>query len=74
MKTLSNHWVVGKMSNSREFYITIGKKETNLVEVSGMYMLYCMHRYLLGSFCYILFSDEVKKICEKQLESIFFHV
>ncbi|XP_073983942.1 vacuolar fusion protein CCZ1 isoform X1 [Rhodnius prolixus] len=52
VKTKTDHWVVGRMSNNRHFYITLERKKTNLVEV----------------------SEEVKKICEKQLKSIFFHL
>lgn len=53
VKTLSeSHWVVGKLSNAREFYVVIQHKNTNLTEI----------------------NDEVKKICETELKSIFFHV
>ncbi|KAK9503746.1 hypothetical protein O3M35_010243 [Rhynocoris fuscipes] len=52
VKTRFDHWVIGRMSNNRHFYITLERKKTNLVEV----------------------SEEVKKICEKQLKSIFFQM
>ncbi|KAI5697447.1 hypothetical protein M8J75_010396 [Diaphorina citri] len=50
VKTLNDYWVIGKQSNSREFYIVIQHKNANLVEI----------------------NEEVKKICDSQLENIFF--
>lgn len=50
VKTLNDYWVIGKISNSREFYIVIQHKNANLIEI----------------------NDEVKKICDSQLENIFF--
>lgn len=52
VKTISDHWVVGKMSNNRQFYIAVERKRANLIEI----------------------SDEVRKLCDKQLKNIFFHV
>lgn len=52
MKTMTEYWVIGKMSNNRQFYVTVERKKTNLVEV----------------------SEEVRKMCDKQLKNIFFHV
>lgn len=37
VKTKTDHWVVGRMSNNRHFYITLERKKTNLVEVSGKF-------------------------------------
>ncbi|XP_066583435.1 vacuolar fusion protein CCZ1 homolog [Prorops nasuta] len=51
IKTLSDYWVVGKLSNLREFFVVIQQKNANLIEI----------------------DEEVKKLCEKQLKSIFFH-
>uniref|UniRef100_A0A8D8YMP1 Vacuolar fusion protein CCZ1 homolog n=1 Tax=Cacopsylla melanoneura TaxID=428564 RepID=A0A8D8YMP1_9HEMI len=50
VKTVNDYWVIGKYSNSREFYIVIQHKNANLIEI----------------------NDEVKKICDSQLENIFF--
>jgi len=52
VKTVNDHWVVGNISNGREFYVTIQRKKTNLAEV----------------------SNEVRKVFDKQLKSIFFRV
>uniref|UniRef100_A0A1B6LR64 CCZ1/INTU/HSP4 first Longin domain-containing protein n=1 Tax=Graphocephala atropunctata TaxID=36148 RepID=A0A1B6LR64_9HEMI len=52
VKTMSDYWVVGRLSNAREFYVVIQHKNANLIEI----------------------SDEVKRICDNELKSIFFHV
>ncbi|XP_024941079.1 vacuolar fusion protein CCZ1 homolog isoform X2 [Cephus cinctus] len=51
IKTMSDYWVVGKLSNLREFFVVIQQKNANLIEI----------------------DDEVKRLCEQQLKSIFFH-
>lgn len=51
IKTMSDYWVVGKLSNLREFFVVIQQKNANIIEI----------------------EDEVKRLCEKQLKSIFFH-
>ncbi|XP_057320493.1 vacuolar fusion protein CCZ1 homolog [Microplitis mediator] len=51
IKTMSDYWVVGKLSNLREFYVVIQQKNANIIEI----------------------DDEVKRLCDKQLKSIFFH-
>ncbi|XP_015111487.1 vacuolar fusion protein CCZ1 homolog [Diachasma alloeum] len=51
IKTMSDYWVVGKLSNLREFFVVIQQKNANIIEI----------------------DDEVKRLCEKQLKSIFFH-
>jgi len=35
LKTMSDYWVVGKLSNLREFYVVIHQKNANLIEISG---------------------------------------
>lgn len=37
VKTTSDYWVVGKLSNAREFYVVIQHKNANLIEISGNY-------------------------------------
>lgn len=51
LKTMSDYWVVGKLSNLREFYVVIHQKNANLIEI----------------------NDEVKRLSDSQLKSIFFH-
>jgi hypothetical protein len=35
LKTMSDYWVVGKLSNLREFYVVIHQKNANLIEING---------------------------------------
>lgn len=35
VKTMNDYWVVGRVSNMREFYITIQQKNANLIDISG---------------------------------------
>ncbi|XP_076167740.1 vacuolar fusion protein CCZ1 [Ptiloglossa arizonensis] len=51
IKTMSHYWVIGKLSNLREFFVVIQQKSASIIEI----------------------EDEVKRLCEKQLKSIFFH-
>ncbi|XP_043261343.1 vacuolar fusion protein CCZ1 homolog [Colletes gigas] len=51
IKTMSDYWVIGKLSNLREFFVVIQQKSASIIEI----------------------EDEVKRLCEKQLKSIFFH-
>lgn len=51
IKTMSEYWVVGKLSNLREFFVVIQQKNASLIEI----------------------DDEVKRLCDQQLKSIFFH-
>ncbi|XP_021927483.1 vacuolar fusion protein CCZ1 homolog isoform X2 [Zootermopsis nevadensis] len=51
LKTMTDYWVVGKVSNLREFYVVIHQKNANLIEI----------------------NDEVKRLSDSQLKSIFFH-
>ncbi|CAK9826959.1 Vacuolar fusion protein CCZ1 homolog [Anthophora retusa] len=51
VKTMSDYWVVGKLSNLREFFVVIQQRSASIIEI----------------------EDEVKKLCEKELKSIFFH-
>ncbi|KAL8616518.1 vacuolar fusion protein ccz1 [Nucella lapillus] len=34
VKTTSDFWVVGKKSDSREFYVVINQKNANLIEIN----------------------------------------
>lgn len=51
IKTMSDYWVTGKLSNLREFFVVMQQKNASIIEI----------------------EDEVKRLCEKQLKSIFFH-
>ncbi|KAF7407902.1 vacuolar fusion protein CCZ1 [Vespula maculifrons] len=51
IKTISDYWVIGKLSNLREFFVVIQQKSASILEI----------------------DDEVKRLCDKQLKSIFFH-
>ena len=35
LKTMSDYWVVGKISNLREFYVVIHQKNATLIEING---------------------------------------
>lgn len=35
LKTMSDYWIVGKLSNLREFYVVIHQKNANLIEING---------------------------------------
>ncbi|XP_043465825.1 vacuolar fusion protein CCZ1 homolog isoform X2 [Leptopilina heterotoma] len=50
IKTMSDYWIVGKVSNLREFYVVLQQKNASIIEI----------------------DDEVKRLCEQQLKSIFF--
>lgn len=35
VKTMNDYWIVGKISNLREFYIAIQQKNASLIDISG---------------------------------------
>lgn len=35
IKTMNDYWVVGKVSNCREFYVTLQQKNASLIDISG---------------------------------------
>lgn len=35
LKTMNDYWVVGKMSNEREFYVALQQKNASLIDISG---------------------------------------
>lgn len=37
IKTMSEYWVVGKLSNLREFFVVIQQKNASLIEIDGRY-------------------------------------
>ncbi|XP_011503777.1 PREDICTED: vacuolar fusion protein CCZ1 homolog [Ceratosolen solmsi marchali] len=51
IKTMSDYWIVGKLSNLREFFVIIQQKNASIIEI----------------------DDEVNRLCDQQLKSIFFH-
>lgn len=40
VKTMNDYWVVGKMSNCREFYVTLQQKNASLIDISGELQLF----------------------------------
>lgn len=79
IKTISDYWIVGKLSNLREFFVIIQQKSASIIEIDGKSLLYFIIFSLIYFFIYfmiiiqIFIIDEVKRLCEKQLKSIFFH-
>jgi len=37
IKTLSDYWVIGKLSNLREFFVVIQQKSASIIEIDGKY-------------------------------------
>lgn len=35
IKTISDYWVVGKLSNLREFFVIIQQKSASIIEIDG---------------------------------------
>lgn len=35
IKTMSDYWVVGKLSNLREFFVVIQQKNANIIDIEG---------------------------------------
>lgn len=35
VKTVSDYWIVGKLSNLREFYVVIQQKNASIIEIDG---------------------------------------
>lgn len=44
-KTVSDCWIVGKLSDERELYVVLQQKNANIVDVNGMKYFY-MHSVL----------------------------
>lgn len=38
IKTMSDYWVVGKLSNLREFFVVIQQKGASVIEIEGIYV------------------------------------
>ena len=75
IKTMSDYWIVGKLSNLREFFVVIQQKNASIIEIDGkiIILLTIKSRHIIYKIIKIIFSDEVKRLCEQQLKSIFFH-
>nr|CAI5860086.1 unnamed protein product [Callosobruchus analis] len=41
LKTMNDYWIVGKCSNSRQFYIALQQKNASLIEISGKAWSHC---------------------------------
>jgi len=37
IKTMSDYWVIGKLSNLREFFVVIQQKSASIIEIDGKY-------------------------------------
>lgn len=35
IKTISDYWIVGKLSNLREFFVIIQQKSASIIEIDG---------------------------------------
>ncbi|KAJ1375125.1 hypothetical protein SESBI_51366 [Sesbania bispinosa] len=74
VKTMNDYWVVGKLSNLREFYVVLHQKNANLIEINGkissLVLLYNLSFEPYSKSGSI--SEEVKKLCDSQFKSIFF--
>lgn len=43
---MSDYWVVGKLSNLREFFVVIQQKSASIMEIEGIYVVHvCMYVY-----------------------------
>lgn len=41
---MSDYWVVGKLSNLREFFVVIQQKSASIMEIEGIYVVHvCMY-------------------------------
>lgn len=36
VKTMNDYWIVGKISNFREFYVALQQKNASLIEINGI--------------------------------------
>lgn len=37
IKTISDYWIVGKLSNLREFFVIIQQKSASIIEIDGKF-------------------------------------
>lgn len=42
IKTISDYWIIGKLSNLREFFVVIQQKSASIIEIDGEYNTYSM--------------------------------
>jgi len=40
IKTMSDYWVIGKLSNLREFFVVIQQKSASIIEIDGKYNMF----------------------------------
>lgn len=40
IKTISDYWVIGKLSNLREFFVVIQQKSASIIEIDGECIIY----------------------------------
>ena len=53
---MSDYWVVGKLSNLREFFVVIQQKSASIMEIEGIYIIMYLFYYDL-----LIFSLELHK-------------
>lgn len=46
IKTISDYWIVGKLSNLREFFVIIQQKSASIIEIDGEYNVFYNMRLL----------------------------
>lgn len=40
IKTMSDYWVIGKLSNLREFFVVIQQKSASIIDIEGIYIIF----------------------------------
>ena len=67
---MSDYWVVARKNGHRRFFVLITQKDVNFAEVNGTEKkpLLCLDYYVF----LLLFSEEVRKICQKEFSNIYF--
>lgn len=40
IKTISDYWIVGKLSNLREFFVIIQQKSASIIEIDGKFNIF----------------------------------
>jgi len=75
VRTMNDYWVIGKMSNLREFYVVIHQKNYNFIQIHGKSPYFEISDSILVSSdpCFFFLAEEVRKLCDTQFKSIFFN-
>lgn len=71
---MSDYWIVGKLSNLREFFVVIQQKNASIIEIDGKAtIIYKLTFGISYNYKYDHFVEEVKRLCDQELKSIFFY-